>query len=328
MGRGNDAIAPQDASLKPKCLKIEELHLKQHSHSMFLGAILAISTLLAGDAFAETRTSVHPDLRGIWAMESCMGNDAGFLVMRGTMLMMIEGGDATAQRLVTDQIPEENGWIKSQFEDDVDPLFLRRVAGYPDTLEFAGPAADSGDNSMTMGPGPNPDPLLWEMWQLDSCPALPLGPQALYGELLAVLDGIDDAETACIGGPEECATALFAIADVHPDGVLTVAEISRMLRVALQIGAIEQGNGAADVQIGMIAASFPLAPILAKALVSSFDYDGDNALSLDEIMQDRVVLPSSDMSALLAQAEVRVSEMMTTLETRGSDLGRLLMMLR
>jgi len=115
---------------------------------------------------------------------------------------------------------------------------------------------------------------------------------------------------------------------VHPDGVLTVAEISRMLRVLVQLGAIEQGNGEADTQLGMLAASVPLAPILARALVSSFDYDGDNALSLDEILKDRVVLPSSNMSAVLSGAEARVSEMMTTLETRASDLGRLLMMLR
>lgn len=302
--------------------------MKHHCHSMIFGGVLALATLFSADASAQEKTSIHPDLRGNWAAESCAGNDAGLIVMRGTMSIMIEDSDASSLTLVTDQGPDENGWIKGQIENENSRTFLRRVAGNPDRLEAVSPATDTGNKSLTLGPGSHPDPLLWETVQFEHCASLPPGPQALYGELIAVLDGIDNAELACSRGPEQCASALFAIADVHPDGVLTVAEISRMLRVLVQLGAIEQGNGAADTQVGMIAASVPLAPILARAIVSSFDYDGDNALSLDEILQDRVVLPSSDMSAVLSGAEARVSEMMTALETRAGDLGRLLMMLR
>ncbi len=302
--------------------------MKQHCHSMLLGCALAIATFLPSQTFAEVTASIHPDLRGNWAMDSCAGGDGGILVMRGTMSLMIEHGDATSLKLVADQSPDENDWIEGRFANDEVSVFLRRVTGNPDSMEFASRATDNGDHSLTLGPGANPDPLIWETVHFENCHALPPGPQALFGELIAVLDGIDDAELPCRRGPEQCASALFAIADVHPDGVLTVAEISRMLRVLVQLGAIEQGNGAADTQVGMIAASVPLAPILARAIVSSFDYDGDNALSLDEILQDRVVLPSSDMSAVLSGAEARVSEMMTALETRADDLGRLLMMLR
>jgi hypothetical protein len=302
--------------------------LKQHCNSILLGCALAIATFLPSQAFAEVISSIHPDLRGNWAIDSCAGGDGGILVVRGTMSLMIEGGDATSLALVADQSPDDNGWINGQFESEDASVFLRRVAGNPDRMEFANPAIDTDSQSLALGPGANPDPSIWETMRFENCPALPPGPQALYGELIAVLDGIDNAELACSRGPEQCASALFAIADVHPDGVLTVAEISRMLRVLVQLGAIEQGNGTADTQVGMIAASLPLAPILARAIVSSFDYDGDNALSLDEILQDRVVLPSSDMSAVLSGAEARLSEMMTALETRAGDLGRLLMMLR
>ena len=78
----------------------------------------------------------------------------------------------------------------------------------------------------------------------------------------------------------------------------------------------------------MLAASVPLAPILARALISSFDYDGDDGLSLEESLGDRVVLPASDMSQLLTGAESRVSEMIDTLEMRASEVGRFLMMMR
>lgn len=302
--------------------------MKQHCNSILLGCALAIATFLPSQTSAELTASIHPDLRGNWGMDSCAGGDGGILVMRGTMSLMIEDGDATSLTLVADQSPDDNGWINGQFESEDASVFLRRVTGNPDRMEFASPATDTDSQSLALGPGANPDPLIWETMRFENCPALPPGPQALFGEMIAVLDGIDNAELPCSRGPEQCASALFAIADVHPDGALTVAEISRMLRVLVQLGAIEQGNGEADTQLGMLAASVPLAPILARALVSSFDYDGDNALSLDEILKDRVVLPSSNMSAVLSGAEARVSEMMTTLETRASDLGRLLMMLR
>jgi len=195
-------------------------------------------------------------------------------------------------------------------------------------LELANAAGAIGEASVAEGPGSAPDSSDWNIERAISCPSLPPGPQALYGEMFAVLAALDAAETACAAGPQACARALFSVGDVHPNGSLNTAEISRLIRVLVQFGAIEQGNGSADAQAGIIAASVPLAPILARALISSVDYDGDDGLSLEEILGDRVALPSSNMSQILTGAESRVSEMMGALETRASDLGRLLMMMR
>lgn len=293
-------------------------------------AVLSIGltawSLLGGTASAQGQTTIHPDLRGIWSFESCAENDAGFLVAHGTVVVLIEDGDASSQSLVTDTDPDDAGWVAGRLEDQ--PLFFRRVTGMPDMLEVA-TAEDSNDGaSITEGPGSDPDSSVWNIEQATSCAALPPGPQALYGEMFAVLAGLDAAGKACAAGPQACAGALFSVGDVNPNGSLNTAEISRLIRVLVQLGAIEKGNGGADEQAGMIAVSVPLAPILARALISSFDYDGDDGLSLEEILKDRVVLPSSDMSQLLTGAESRVSDMMDTLETRASDLGRLLMMMR
>ena len=281
---------------------------------------------MGGTASAQAQTLIHRDLRGIWGFDSCIENGADFLVAHGTMAVLIEGGDASSQSLVTDTDPDDAGWVAGRSEDQ--PLFFRRVTGMPDVLEVATAEDSNGGASITEGPGSEPDSAVWNIERATSCATLPSGPQALYGEMFAVLAGLDAAGIACVAGPQACAGALFSVGDVNPNGSLNTAEISRLIRALVQLGAIEQGNGGADEQAGMIAVSVPLAPILARALISSFDYDGDDGLSLEEILKDRVVLPSSDMSQLLNGAESRVSEMMDTLETRASDLGRLLMMMR
>lgn len=300
--------------------------MKKLSRAAILSIGLVAGGLVGSVASAQGQTTIHPDLRGIWSFESCAENDATFLVAHGTMVVLIEDGDARSQSLVTGPDPDDAGWVAGLV--DGQPLFLRRVAGMPDVLEVATAEDSNGGTSITEGPGSDPDFSVWNIEQATSCAALPPGPQALYGEMFAVLAGLDEAATACVAGPQACAAALFSVGDVNPNGSLNTAEISRLIRVLVQLGAIEKGNGGADEQAGMIAVSVPLAPILARALISSFDYDGDDGLSLEEILNDRVVLPSSDMSQLLTGAESRVSDMMDTLETRASDLGRLLMMMR
>jgi hypothetical protein len=302
------------------------IFMKKQGRAAILGIGLAASSLLANGVFAQGQTSIHPELRGIWGLESCTENGADFLVAHGTMAVLIAEGDASSQPLVADSDPGDAGWMPGRAEDQL--LFFRRVTGTPDVLEVATAEGANGGASITEGPGSAPDPSVWNIEQATSCPALPPGPQALYGEMFAVLSGLDAAETACSAGPQACAGALFSVGDVNPNGSLNTAEISRLIRVLVQLGAIEQGNGDADEQAGMLAANVPLAPILARALISSFDYDGDGGLSLEEILGDRVVLPSLDMSQFLTGAESRVSEMMDTLEGRASDLGRLLMMMR
>lgn len=296
------------------------------SRAAALGIGLTVVSLMGGTASAQAQTLIHPDLRGIWGFDSCIENGADFLVAHGTMAVLIEDGDARSQPLVADADRDDAGWMAGRAVDQ--PLFFRRVMGTTDVLEVATAEGTNGEFSISEGPGPAPDASVWNIERATSCATLPPGPQALYGEMFAVLAGLDAAGIACVEGPKACAGALFSVGDVNPNGSLNTAEISRLIRALVQLGAIEQGNGDADAQAGMIAASVPLAPILARALISSFDYDGDDGLSLEEILGDRVALPSSDMSQILTGAESRVSEMMDTLETRASDLGRLLMMMR
>lgn len=304
----------------------ESIFMRKSTRAAFLTMVLAVVTLLGGVASAQEQTPIHPDFHGVWGFDSCAENGASFLAAYGTMAILIDGGDASSQPLQSFSDPDDAGWASSRIEDQ--SLFFRIVDGTPAVLEIATVEGVNAEHSISAGPGPAPDASVWNVERATSCGVLPPGLQALYGEMFAVLAGLDAAGIACAAGPQACAGALFSVGDVNPNGSLNTAEISRVIRVLVQLGAIGQGNGDADAQMGMTAASVPLAPILARALISSFDYDGDDGLSLEEILGDRVVLPSSDMSHILIGAESRVSEMMDTLKSRASDLGRLLMMMR
>ena len=222
--------------------------MRNQGRAAFLSIGLAAGSLIGGVASAQEQTSIHPDFHGVWSFDSCTENGVGFLVAHGTMAILIDGGDARSQPLETDTDPDEAGWVAGRIEDQ--PLFFRRVAGTPDVLEIATAEGANGESSISVGPGPAPDASVWNIERATSCAALPPGPQALYGEMFAVLAGIDDAGNTCAVGPQACAGALFSVGDVNPNGSLNTAEISRLIRVLVQLGAIEQGNGGLMIRLG------------------------------------------------------------------------------
>ena len=52
--------------------------MKNLSRAAALGIGLTAWSLLGGTASAQDQTSIHPDLRGIWGLESCTENDRGW----------------------------------------------------------------------------------------------------------------------------------------------------------------------------------------------------------------------------------------------------------
>lgn len=87
-----------------------------------------------------------------------------------------------------------------------------------------------------------------------------------------------------------------------------------VIRVAVQIGLIENGVGDLEEHATLLAVSIPRAPVPANVVVNSFDYDDDEGLTLAELLGDRVVL-TSDVGDLLSGAGAQVDEMMEALES-------------
>jgi hypothetical protein len=291
---------------------------------LVIAAVTAGGALLGSSATAQSSDPLPSEIRGIWGLDGCSGEGDGLLVLTGTGAFAFERDKLEALDISLWSGPDEDSWMQASFMES--KLFIRHIAE-AQTLDFAFPAERGADNGPSGPPGAVPDPSAWNVITGQSCAGLPPQVQALYGETFAVLSAIDGAEGACAEGPEACADALFTALDVHPDGRFNIAELSRLIRVTAQIGLIENGAGYLDEQAALLAISIPLAPVLAHAVVNSFDYDGDEGLSLDELLGDRVVL-TSDVGELLSGAGAQVDEMMKALESGASELGQLLMMLR
>ncbi len=279
---------------------------------------------MPGGVLAQETASIPSEIRGIWGLEGCSGEGMGLLVLTGTGAFGVDGGDVEPLDISLRSEPDDDGWAQANL--DGSKGFVRHLPDVPG-LEIAVPADTSAGQGPSGRPGASPDPAMWSVLNATSCAALPPGVQALYGETFAVLSAIHATEPACAEGPEGCADALFAAFDVHPDGRLNIAELSRLIRVAAQLGLIENGDGDILEHATLLAGSIPLAPILAHALVNSFDYNGDEGLTLAELLGDRLVV-TSDLTELLSGAEGQVDEMLEALESGAADLGQMLMMLQ
>ena len=88
--------------------------------------------------------------------------------------------------------------------------------------------------------------------------------------------------------------AALDFADVTGDGNLTVAEVARVFRaLAFYVGYGIAAEGAPDKRVplsnlhGVVAVANLIAPFFAQSLISSSDFDGNGAASLDELLPDR-----------------------------------------
>mgnify|MGYP006252534689 FL=1 len=77
--------------------------------------------------------------------------------------------------------------------------------------------------------------------------------------------------------------------------MLTQAELSRMLRVGAYMAAAASNDVKPADAFGAAASMIPLGPIAASAILASYDYNGDDRISLSELTND--VAPSEAINA-------------------------------
>lgn len=137
---------------------------------------------------------------------------------------------------------------------------------------------------------------------LTECDALPSWAYASMAEAIALLLVMDELTNSCTrGNGRDCAESIFAFADVSDDNRISIAEMTRLVRAASVFTVYQAmsrpNEGERPKTVVPIAnltgASVFLsltAPIIMRSLVSSYDFDGDGFLTLDEVMQDREAL--------------------------------------
>lgn len=232
--------------------------------------------LLPSIALAD---EVPDKLMGVWATPNCSSPQDTLVFYKGFYLWL--GEEETSLTGLSLPSSQPAGWTRLE-ESDGYPSFFRvlsdgrlREAFLPDGADWA------------VGPDEN-----WETTDYEFCGnALPRSQALLHGEPVALLQVVSDAQGICQTDRQACADQLFAGIDVSGDGNLSTAEIARLIRVAGYIATVSEETAANNDDLaGVLAAGLPLGPLLASAIINSFDYDDNNVVSLAELTQDRGTL--------------------------------------
>jgi len=237
--------------------------------------IFAICLLAAMPTLAWA-DKVPSQMQGIWATPTCTAAQDTLAFFDGFYLWLGEDETTLSGIELANSQPEEFTRLE---ESDGYPNFFQilpdgrlREAFLPEDAELTATPDDT-----------------WATTDYESCGGtLPSDKVLLHGEALAMLMVASRAQDACKQNQATCATTLFTGIDVTGDGNLSTAELARLFRVAGYLAAVSEDDGATDDDLAtVLATSLPIAPLMASAIINSFDYDDNGALSLAEISQDR-----------------------------------------
>ena len=287
-----------------------------------IGAGLALGLALAAGAAAAADAEIPAQIRGIWGAPSCTGDQRVAIILSHGRLE-ITGEGASYQAVETVEAAGE--WVKlsregapASFLRGADTTLRVAVATVPPEAPAA-PKAQKGPQQQQQRAAPKPrmplagppaekdPPDAWTFTDYARCPGLPSTLAVPHGEAVAVLAGLDQLRAACGSDAGSnhaaCAAGLFKLADVSGNSELSIAELSRVGRVATYFATVMSGEVVPVIEIlGGFAAAVAISPLLAKAIVSSFDYDDSGALSLAEMMQNRETLLEGAASQALSVA--------------------------
>ena len=234
--------------------------------SIVLVAGLAVF-LLSGSSSAVQ--PVTERTTGIWSTAAC-GKDGLTLLVNARIALMIEGEGLAARVAV---VPAE--WVGGSL--------LLRVKG------------EAQERVLSVE-------------NLKPCDALPGSMSLLLADVVTVFSKLDDFVSLCRrmhGITPRCVAVVTDLIDVTGDGVFSRAELRQAMRAASFFIAY---RGIADRQqeafvsldkllISQLAAS-ALGPFVVTHLIGSYDSDGDDAVSPEELLQDRS--PGQALQGILA----------------------------
>ena len=252
---------------------------------------------------------IPAQLLGVWATPNCTTAQDTLVFFNGFYLWLGEDETTLSGITLADTQPEAFTRLE---ESDGYPNFFQvlpdgrlREAFLPEDAELTAMPNDT-----------------WASSDYENCDGtLPRDKVMLHGEALALLSVANSAQDACKQNQASCATTLFAGIDVSGDGNLSTAELARLFRVAGYLAAVSEDSGANNDDLAaVLATSLPVAPLMASAIINSFDYDDTGTLSLAEISQDR----SAALQGLQPNASSELGSRVDRMKDALKPLGRLL----
>jgi hypothetical protein len=269
----------------------------------------------SGGVFAD---ALYDQQDGYWATPSCDAPDSMFVSVQDLYLNFLKDDDGwrsvlnkpVSGRSTDKYIIEVNKWGAEQFS-----LSYASIEG--DTLTFAFSEIEKTAPSVTAAPDLPPEK--YTKGTMVRCSKAP--PQIALGQAegLKFMELAARANVACHGDAAGCALAIFSFFDVSSDQKLSVAEVSRALRILVYAATATTEGGATGSQLaGTSVATALLAPMVATSLVSGSDFNGDGGLDIKELLYDR------DLSNLSANGgEVSLDAVGGAVQPIFKSLGRL-----
>ena len=158
---------------------------------------------------------------------------------------------------------------------------------------------------------------------LKQCDDLPGSLSLLLADVTAVFGGLDDLVALCRGPAEvtlPCVSVVADLVDRTHDGVFSRAELRQAMRVAgffMAYRRVAAGQRQAFVSldkllIAQLAASV-LGPFVVSHLIASYDADGDDAVSPEELLQGR--RPEQAVQGILADLVAKAPPAVASLLT-------------
>ena len=234
--------------------------------STFLMAGLAVLLFSGSSSTAE----LAPErVAGIWSTVGC-GKGGLTLLVNARIALMIEG-QGLATRVAV--VPAE--WVGGSL--------ILRVKGEAHERVL------SVDN-------------------LEPCDALPGSMSLLLADVVTVFSGLDDFVTLCRrmdGITTRCVAVVTDLIDVTGDGVFSRAELRQAMRaasffIAYQGVVARQREAFVSLDKLLIAqlAASAVGPFVVTHLIGSYDSDGDDSVSPEELLQGRS--PDQALQGILA----------------------------
>lgn len=252
---------------------------------------------------------VPETLTGVWATPNCTSPEDTLVIYKSFYLWLGQEETALAGLTVPENQPQD--WTRLE-ESDGYPNFFRLL---PDGRMREAFLPDNADTASVPGED-------WDTTDYESCGnTLPRDQVLLHGEPVALLQVASNVQGICQTDRQACANKLFAGVDVSGDGNLSTAELARLFRVAGYIAAVSEDEPATNEELaGVMAAGLPLGPLMASAIINSFDYDDNGAVSLAELSQDRGTLIDQFEPKTGGELNSRLNQMKEALK----PLGRML----
>ena len=220
---------------------------------------------------------------GIWSTTEC-GKDGLTFLVNSRIALMIEGGGLATRVAVA---PIE--WVGASIMLTVKGEAHERLVSFDD---------------------------------LKQCDGLPGTTSLLLADVVTVFNGLDGIVDLCRGMDDitsQCAAAAGDLIDVTGDGVFSRAELRQAMRaasffIAYREIAAEQREAWVSLEslyVAQLAASL-LGPFIVGHLIDSYDSDGDEAVSPEELLRGRSpqVAAQDILANLVAKAPPGVASML------------------